>query len=260
MRLCDVLFAYGEGRSHVAIITDILRDEDGEIQKIEISHAIRPHCVRVSYTSEEFFEKWALFSLCRYDGLQEVPPFDEENDRLLWESGLDKKPSAVTVDNGNRSNYLVGQQVLLSLLSDEEDTVELYLNGEKTETLTFSDERSIPLFPMRGYYEARAQKSQESVFFCVNSATVRHKRHGNTVTVYANPNDEKSSIWYMDFRVNGGKGATCAALAKYEVLTEEEKKSGMITREIPADGKNFKVYYKNPYGIWTHRMISLDEE
>ena len=260
MRLFDVLWAYGEGRNHVVLVTDILRDEKGEIKKIEISHAIRPYCVRALYTPEEICEKWFLYSLCRYDGLQEAPPLDEENDRLLWESGLDKNTPVVTVDNGNRSNYLVGQRVLLSLLSDEEDTVELYLNGERLETLTFSEERTIALFPAQGYYEARAQKSGESVFFCVNGATVRHERHGDTVTIYADPNDEKSKIWYVDFRVNGGEGATCAALSKYEVLTEEEKESGVITRKIPEDGRNFKVYYKNPYGVWTHRMTALAEE
>ena len=93
----------------------------------------------------------------------------------------------------------------------------------------------------------------------MNSATVRHERQGDTVTVYADPNDEKSALWYMDFRIDGGEGATCASLDKYEVLTEEEIRSGVITRKIPADGKNFKVYYKNPYGIWTHRKTALGE-
>lgn len=260
MRLCDVLWAYREGRNHVAMITDILRNEDGVIEKIEISQAKQPHCERATQTPEEFYKEWGPFSLCRYDKLQEVPPLDEENDRLLWESGLDKNTPAVTVDNGNRSNYLVGQRVLLSLLSDEEDTVELYLNGEKIETLTFSDERTVSLFPARGYYEARAGKSGESVFFCVNDATVRHECHGDMVTFYADPNDEKSTICYMDFRIDGGKGAACAPLTTYEVLTDEEKKSGVFTRKIPADGKNFKIYYKNPYGVWTHRMTALDEK
>ena len=260
MRLCDVLWAFGEGRNHVVLITDLLRNEEGKIEKVEISHAIRPYCVRALYTPEEIREKWVLYSLCRYDGLQEAPPLNEEDDRLLWESGLDKITPAITVDNGNRSNYLVGQRVLLSLFSDGEDTVELYRNGEKIETLTFSDERTVSLFPERGYYEARAAKSGESVFFCVNGATVRQERQGDTVTLYADPNDEKSSIHYADFRVSGKEGAVCAALSKYEELTEEEKRSGVITRKIPEDGKHFKVYYKNPYGVWTHPMVALDEE
>ena len=260
MRLCDVLWAYGEGRNHVVLITDILRNEDGTIEKVEISHAKRPSCEREILSPEEFYEKYALFSLCRYDNLQEAPLLDEEDDHLLWESGLEKRTPTVTVDNGNRSNYLVGQRVLLSLLSDEEDTVELYRNGKKIEDLTFTDERTVSLYPQRGYYEARAKKCGESVFFCMNDATVCHEQHGDTVTFYVDPKDEKSSILYVDFRIDGGKGATCAPLTTYEALTEEEKQSGVITRKIPADAKNFKIYYKNPYGIWTHRMTALDEK
>ena len=44
---------------------------------------------------------------------------------------------------------------------------------------------------------------------------------------------------------------------KVEELSEEEKRSGVITRKIPDEGKNFKVYFENKYGIWTHRMIGI---
>ena len=49
----------------------------------------------------------------------------------------------------------------------------------------------------------------------------------------------------------------CSALAKLEELTEEEKETGVFTREIPADAANFKVYFENKYGVWTHTMIPL---
>ena len=47
------------------------------------------------------------------------------------------------------------------------------------------------------------------------------------------------------------------ALAKYEVLTEEEKARGVITRKIPEDAGSFKVYYKNAYGVWTHPLTKI---
>ena len=49
----------------------------------------------------------------------------------------------------------------------------------------------------------------------------------------------------------------CSSLSKVEVLTDDEKESGIITREIPDDAGNFKVYFENEYGIWTHRMIKI---
>jgi hypothetical protein len=49
-----------------------------------------------------------------------------------------------------------------------------------------------------------------------------------------------------------------ATLSKVEELTEEEKKTGSFTRKIPNDAVNFKVYFENKYGIWTHTMIRID--
>ena len=48
-----------------------------------------------------------------------------------------------------------------------------------------------------------------------------------------------------------------ASLAKYEDLTPEEINSGIFTRKIPDNGKNFKVYFKNRYGVWVHKMICI---
>ena len=46
-------------------------------------------------------------------------------------------------------------------------------------------------------------------------------------------------------------------MAKIEELTEEERSSGIFTRPIHHDARNFKVVYENAYGIWTHTMPPL---
>ena len=46
----------------------------------------------------------------------------------------------------------------------------------------------------------------------------------------------------------------------YKAKEEEkdpEKETGMFTRAIPEDAAHFKVYFENPYGIWTHTMIKI---
>ena len=48
-------------------------------------------------------------------------------------------------------------------------------------------------------------------------------------------------------------------MSKVEMLTEEEKKTGIFTREIPDDAVNFKVYFVNRYGVWTHTMIRIQK-
>ena len=254
--LCDVLYVFREGRSHVSLITDIVYDENGAVVQIEVSEAIRPLCVRRCFTPEEFFEKHAFCSLYRYDKLNEVPLLDEETDRLLWESGIERRTPTIAVDNGNKSNYLVGDEVLISVFLDSSDTVELLLNGEVYKSFAVEKRAMIPLALPRGYYMARLKESRDCVEFCVNQAEVRYEVHKGEITVLADSCDEKSEILYMDFRQ---KGKACAALEKYEALSDEEKKSGRILRNIPENAENFKVYYKNAYGIWTHPMTAIQE-
>ena len=57
-----------------------------------------------------------------------------------------------------------------------------------------------------------------------------------------------------DFRLSG-KGL--AGLAGYTDLTEEEKAEHRFSRKLPDKAENFKVYYKNKYGVWTHLMKKI---
>ena len=252
--LCDILHAYGEGSNHVALITDILRREDGTVAEVEVSEAVRPSCIRATYTPEVFFEKYKLFGLCRYDLIESVPPFDEQEDRLLFESGLDKILPAITVDNGMRSNYLEGEEVILSVFADEPDTVELLKNGELLREIKVARRAAIPLSLERGYYTARLKQDGRFVEFCVNRAEISFEVHDGCITVHADSNDAQSELVYADFR---GEGKEEAALVKFEELSEEERRAYRFTREIPDGAKHFKVYYRNAYGIWTHRITRI---
>ncbi|MBO7275014.1 MAG: hypothetical protein J6V15_01425 [Clostridia bacterium] len=256
MRLCDVLYAHGEGRSHVALITDLLRDENGVIQKVEVSEAIRPHCVRRSFTWEQYSEKFALIGLWRYSRLDDVPPFDADTDELLH-SGLDKVTPSITVDNGNHSNYLVSQQVIISTFIGGDDIIEVYRNGELIQSLPVCGRAVIPYAPSEGSYTLRLQKSGGCVEFCVCDARIRHKSENGLITVTVDGCTEGSGILYFDFRQAAAAGAKAASLEKYEELTDEEKRKGMWTRPIPQNGANFKVYFENKYGVWTLPMRSV---
>ncbi len=252
IRLLDVLYAYGEGRNHVALITDILKDENGVIREIEVSDAVRPSCHRVRYTVENFFEKWKLFHLDRYDYLADVPPVCEAEAALLRDYKDGACPNAIEVDNGDFSNYLLGQIAVLSTFTEGEDTLEIYKDGEVVESYDVSGKTVRSFEPEdRGYYTARLKENGAEVKFAFLRAKTSYEISDGYITVTADPCDEKSEIHYMDFRV---PGESPKALAKYEVLTDEEKRSGIIKRKIPEDAGSFKVYYKNPYGVWTHPL------
>ena len=162
----------------------------------------------------------------------DVPPLDEDTDSLLWNSQMGLPTPKIAVDNGNKSNYLVGEDVIISVFSDEPDTIELIRNGEVIENITVNGKAFFVRTPPRGYYVARLKNKGDSVEFCVNQAKTRYEIHNGMITVYADPCDEKSVIHYMDFRQ---KGVCVAALEKYEELSSEEMESGKITRPIPPD-------------------------
>ena len=254
MRLCDVLHAFNDGRNHVSLVTDILRDENGKVAFVEISEAVRPSCKRRLFTPEQFYEKYKPFSLCRYEFIDNVPLLDKETDALLWNSGIEKKRPKITVNNGNKSNYLIGEPIIFSVFADENDTIQIIRGDELVMSMPVGPRAFFSGTLEKGYYVARLKNSGDFVEFAVNGAAIRHELCGNTLTVYADPCDENSEICYADFRE---AGEVCAPLVKYEVITDEEKKNGVFTRELSCGVDNYKVYFKNKYGVWTHRMKKI---
>lgn len=273
IQLCDSLLAFCDARKHVALITDILRDEEGVIRKIEVSEAIQPSCKRASYEVEEFYEKFNLFGLCRYDFVDEVPAPDPVQDAALRQ-GVPALP-AICVDYGNKSNYLAGEEVVISVFTPGIHNVELCRDGWPVERITVNAPTKIIRTPKKGYYTARLVDSGEAVEFAVNGAQLSFTLNGDEITVKANSCDPNSEIVYMDFReitkskLTTGKmfdsdgkpvpfyNPTCASLARVEELTDEEKRTGIVTRSIPSDAGNFKVYFRNKYGVWVHPMTEI---
>ena len=271
VEICDVLYAHGNGRSHVALITDVLRDESGEIRQIEVSEATPPVCIRRQFELEEYFEKFKLFGLWRYDYVDSVPMPDAREIEFL-ERGVPGLP-VIAVDYGNKSNYRTYEDVVISSFAEGENVIEVCRGDEVLETVTISGRGNVSRKYERGYYTVRHVNTGEYVEFCVTEPEITHTVKDGVITVHADSCDPGSKILYMDFReVSKGAlkaaregseeekkpyNACCAALAKLEELTGEEKKTGVIVREIPDDAANFKVYFENKYGIWTHTMIAL---
>lgn len=269
IELCDVLYAHCKARSHVALITDILRDENGIIRQIEVSEATRPVCIRKQYEIEEFYEKYKLFALWRYDFVDLVP--------LPIENSVPCSPN-IAIDYGNKTNYRTNEDVVISAFSMDENVIEIYCEEKLIEKMVISGRgKEIRKFP-RGYYSIRHINTGDSLEFCVTEPEISYRIQNDEITIEVDPHDAQSKILYMDFREKS-KGELvqytgrddenttvtfysndCAALAKVEELTEEEKESGVFTRKIPDDAENFKVYFENQYGVWTHTMIAIKGE
>ena len=272
IQLCDVLRAYEKGKSHVALITDILRDETGEIRQIEVSEGVRPTCKREQYELATFFEKFDRYAILRYDFVDSVPMPDEKQNQCL-EQGVPGLP-VIAVDYGNKTNYRTYEDVVISAFAEGENEIEICRGDEVIETITISGRGKVSRKFDRGYYTLRHKSTGAEVEFCVTEPKISYSVENGMLTVNADACDPESKILYMEFRekcrelygggsVPGSEAKNvfysneCASLSKVEELTDEEKQTGVFTRVIPDDGVHFKVYFENKYGVWTHRMICI---
>ena len=252
--LCDVLHSFGNGRNHVALITDLLRDESGAVVRVEVSEATYFHCIRQDYDLATFFERYQVFGLWRYALIDQVPDCDVALEKLLTEGGAEAQKASITVDYGNKSNYMSGEETVISVFAPGEQVVTICRNGVEIERLSVTGPGQIRRRFERGYYTVALAESEEAAEFCVNAPVIAHTVENEYLTITADPGDPESCIVYMEFREAGER---TASLASVEHLSPQELKTGVFTRKIPADAENFKVYFRNRYGVWTHRMIPV---
>lgn len=270
IEICDILYAFGKGRNHVALVTDLIYDESGKVQQVEVSEAIRPSCVRRLFTPEEFYEHFKLFGICRYDYIDAVPEPDADDSKFIG-GRLPAKLPDIALDYGNKTNYRTYEDIVISVFKEGNNEVEIYKNGEIKEKISILGRGKVSRKFERGYYIVKLINTGEILEFCVTEPEICYSVKAGMLTVNANSCDSESRILYMDFREKAktSRGIDyqqsvvefynpcCSALSKVEELTEEEKDKGSFTRKIPDDAANFKVYFENKYGIWTHTMFKI---
>lgn len=263
LEVCDILYAYGNGRNHVAMVTDIVKDENGKVCGIEVSEAVQPLCKREEFSPEKYYEEFKLFGICRYEYIDSVPEPDDSFMEFFDENSVSKNP-VISLDYGNKSNYRTNEEVVISA----NDEVEIFKDGKILKKIMIKGKISQRF--EKGYYEAKSVSNGKSVLFCVTEPLISHVVNDGIITVNASACDDKSRIHHFEFREAGNEALIdnrqadaccnmyCSALSKVEELTAEEKETGIIRRRIPENAKNFKVSFENEYGIWTHTMININ--
>lgn len=270
IELCDVILAFGKGRNHVALITDLVYDQNGKVSMVEVSEAIRPTCVRRQFTPEEYYEHFKLFALLRYAYIDSVPLPDAEDCAFISKELITKIPD-IALDYGNKTNYRTYEEVIISTFLDGENEIEIRRDEEIIEKFSINGRgKTIKKFE-RGYYTVTLLNTGTVLEFCVTAPEISHFVKDGIITVKVNPHDNNSVISHFEFRekprtaqgvdyqqaVVEFYNPCCASLSKLCELTEEEKQTGVFSREIPSDAANFKVNFINKYGMWTHTMIEL---
>ena len=108
-----------------------------------------------------------------------------------------------------------------------------------------------------GFYKVKVAGTDYMTEFCVCSYKLSSALSGTTLTVTVDMDELKKSgseIAHMDFRMSSSAGFAGLATKGMLSLTEDEKETGVIVKTCTSNASNYKVYFKNKYGIWTHEM------
>ena len=255
LKLADSLHGSNSAVNHNALITDILRDENGEIVMVEVSEALYPTCRRRKFTVEDYYKEFGKnYRVARYEYLESIPPVDEYYDDIL-NSDLDKVTPAIAVDYGHKSNIPEGSEIVISSFAEGKNTVQIIKDGKLIEEVKVDGYTKITRTPECGYYTVKLKNTDYSTEFCIVAPVIAHSLNNNVITINASSADSESKISHMEFRnaISGG----FASLNTMIHLTDEEKASGVFTREIPSDAVTYRVSFKNDYGVWTHQVIDI---
>lgn len=255
LKLADTLHGSNSEVNHNALITDILRDENGEIVMVEVSEALYPTCRRRKFTVEDYYKEFGKnYRVSRYEYLESIPPVDEYYDNIL-NSDLDKTTPAIAVDYGDKSNIPEGSEIVISSFAEGKNTVQIIKDGKVIEEVKVDGYTKIARTPESGRYTVKLKNTDYSTEFCVFAPIISHSLNNNEITITASSTDAGSKISHMEFRnaISGG----FASLNKMILLTDEEKETGVFTKEIANNAVTYRVSYRNEYGLWTHQVIDI---
>ena len=192
LRLCDIL---NERTKHTAVITGITRDEDGTVLDITVTDSTLPQVRTKTYLPLEFKNYWLKnnYEVLRYQKLDWVTYTPDPWVRLEGDPEAEPPvPNPVLMpDYGNKSNYLLGETVVISVFDPACGAVVLSGENGEDEVIPVPENRQIELHPGKiGFYQVRAVLAtgkSEPVEFCVVDAAASTDnamyREGETVRV-----------------------------------------------------------------------------
>jgi len=285
LRLLDIVL---NTKCHIAIVTDILRDDSGKVHLIEVSETTIPLTRATYFTPEEFKGYWygKEFEIYRKSGLESIPytPSPFVHVEFAPDRGIASDPylpayvcnGEILPDQGNKSNYLEKQEIVLDILSPGFDCVEV--ENENAETVRFEINGNTAVIPADspfhkpGFYKAAALcresgKISEACEYAVTGLSLRACdgietsqdadnpsviAAGSQVRISFSGSEKDKPYLIFIYRLKDG-GET----ARFRVC-EEDRCAGFCRIEFPENEE--ETYYvlmtaRNAYGEYTSEYL-----
>ena len=257
LHIADVIWR----SSHVAIITDVVRDHDDNVVSIEISEAIHNGCRRYSVSCSAFEKSVApsFEKVLRYKHLERnvnytsvpefVPVFDETSVPFEYND-------FICVDKGDQSCYFVGEDMVLNILSPG-DSVEVYKDGVLHSVINV-DTNDIRLTDLDyGKYQARVVSGDTYSGFTswiVVDYSVEFSK--DEMTVYFKSLNSRPTLFSFCDKTGSRKYPYTEVLCR--LITEEDVSLGylIIPRgSLPSDRPYYRIIFATDYGRISTRPI-----
>ena len=253
-------------RQHIAVVTDILTDVNGEVLGIEVSESTIPVCRRAVYDPDQFKAYWldCGFEIYRDENIDNITytpnPYSyvEGDEELITEEDIygyaDAEYSfSFMCDYGNKANYPMGEPVVISVFDDGIKTVDVYDDSDKCTTYEVKDGKVTVNPETPGIWFAECEnsfgESEQITWFVYDTRVSLNKEEfapgediemtfsdatgQDTLTHYYVKNSDRYKYYSADF-------------------TEEEKKTGRTT--IPGIDKPgtyyISIYSGSPYALY----------
>lgn len=250
IHIADVLWE----PDHVAIITNVVRDQNEKVVSIEISEAVKKGCKKTFVTRSAFERKISSSyeKVLRYNHLENntnyiavpqfVPVFDEIEVPFNYNEDI-------CVDKGDRSCYFVGEDVILNIFSSG-DIVEIYKDGTLQSTINVETE-DIRLTDLDyGLYQARISKgdwnSDFTSWLMVDCSIESSK--DEMIVYFRSNNSLPLSIAFCD---KSGSRKLPFTEVFYRFFTEEEISLGYISipqEKMKSSRQYFRITFETNFG------------
>lgn len=256
--IADVLWR----SDHVALITDVIRNQDDSVVSIEISEAVQSGCERYTVSRASFLNSYfrKFKKVFRYKYLERntnytsfpefVPVFDEEGVPFKYNDDI-------CADKGDRSCYFVGEDVILNLLSAG-DVVEIYKDGVYHSTIRITDNEDLLLKDLDyGLYQARLLQGERCSDFTswimVDYAIEPSKEE--MIIHFSSLNSEPVSISFCN--KSGSRKYPITEILSRRFSDEEISQGFLIVPQdkIKSDRPYLKITFETDFGRISTRPI-----
>lgn len=258
LQICDIVLNV---KAHILLITDILRDSDGNIRSITVSESTPPQCMTTDFTPESFRNYYLdrEYKVYRYDALDQITYTPSPYVHLEGDPDVEPESFPTLMTNfGNKANYGRGvDTVELSVFEEGWEAVEVTLPDKTIQRYPLEGRRlSLPM-EQTGYQSAccvSGSRRSHSVQWCVTSVEVSTDKevyaNGEPIRVTfrsADPGDQ--AVVYLvknndDFNRKRGYISMSEAEAGELVIQQNERMCA--ARELSV-----QILFKNRYGIYT---------